>query len=55
VIDVLVKDQPQVLLADDQYPIQALTPGTAHPAFRDRVAPHRQLHPIRTIGTDASG
>ncbi len=24
-------------------------------SIADRVAPHRQIHPIRTIGTDASG
>jgi hypothetical protein len=26
-----------------------------HPAFHDRIAPHRQLHPIRMIGTGLSG
>ncbi len=55
VTGVLVKDQPQVPLAGDQHPVQALAPGAGDPAFRDRVAPYRQLHPFRTIGTDASG
>jgi hypothetical protein len=41
VIDVLAKDQPQVPLAGDQYPVQALTAGAGDPAFRDRVRPRR--------------
>jgi hypothetical protein len=36
----------------DQHLVQALSAGAAHPALRDRVAPHRQLHLIRVIGTD---
>jgi hypothetical protein len=44
-----------VPLVPDQGPVQQLTPAAADPAFHDRVAPHRQLHPIRTIGTDGSG
>jgi hypothetical protein len=55
VIDVLLEDEPQVPLAGDQHPVQAFAAGTAHPAFRDRVAPHHQLHRIRSIGTDVSG
>ena len=45
----------QVVLIDDQQPAGQLpAQGAGHP-FADRVAPHRQLHPIRTIGTGASG
>jgi len=45
----------QMVLIDDQQPVQELpAQGADHP-FADRVAPHRQLHPIRTIGTGASG
>ena len=51
-IGVLAEDQPQVPFAGDQHPVQAFAAGAAYPAFRDRVAPHRQLHPIRMIGTD---
>jgi hypothetical protein len=54
VLDVLTQDQPQVPLAGDQHPVQALTAGAGNPAFGDRVAPHRQLHPVRMIGTAAS-
>jgi hypothetical protein len=52
---VLVQDQLQVPFAGDQHLVQALAAGTGNPAFRDRVAPHRQLHPVRLIGTAASG
>lgn len=34
VVDVLIKDRPQVLLAGDQHPVQALTAGAAHSAAR---------------------
>jgi hypothetical protein len=52
-IGVLTKDQPQVPFVGDQHLVQALSAGAPHPALRDRVAPHRQLHLIRMIGTDA--
>ena len=52
-IGVLAEDQPQVPFADDQHPVQALAAGAAHPALRDRVASHRQRHPVQMIGTDA--
>jgi hypothetical protein len=55
VVGVLAQNESQVPFAGDQQPIQALAAGTADPAFRDRVAPHRQLHPVRMIGTAASG
>jgi hypothetical protein len=45
----------QMLLIDDQQPVEDLpAQGADHP-FADRVAPHRQLRLIRMIGTDASG
>ena len=55
VIDVLAEDQPQVPFAGDQHPVQALAADAGDPPFGNRVAPHRQLHLIRVIGTDASG
>ena len=52
---VLGQDPAQMILIDYQHPVEKLPPqGTYHP-FADRVAPHRQLHPISTIGTSASG
>lgn len=36
-IGILAKDQPQVSLAGDQHPVQALAAGAGDPAFRDRV------------------
>jgi hypothetical protein len=45
----------QVRLAEDQYALQQLAAEGADEAFAGRVAPHRQLHLIRSIGTDASG
>jgi len=39
----------QVVLIDDHHPVQEFpAQGADHP-FADRVASHRQLHPIRTI------
>ena len=40
-IGVLAEDQPQVPLAGDQHPVQALAAGTAYPALRDRIRPRR--------------
>jgi hypothetical protein len=41
VLDVLTQDQPQVPLAGDQHPVQALALGTGNPPLRDRVRPRR--------------
>ncbi|HJY61029.1 MAG TPA: hypothetical protein VJ418_32000 [Streptosporangiaceae bacterium] len=49
------QDGTQVGLPEDQHAVQELTTQGSDEALADRVAPHRQLHPIRTIGTDASG
>ena len=49
------KDGVQVLRAEDQDAVQKLAAQGADQAFADRVAPHRQLHPVRMIGTAASG
>jgi hypothetical protein len=46
---------PEMRLAEDQHVIQALAAQRAHEPLGECVAPHRQLHPIRTIGTGASG
>jgi len=45
----------QVVLADDQHAVEDLAAQRADHPLADGIAPHRQLHPIRTIGTDASG
>jgi hypothetical protein len=41
--------------ADDEHPVSALSADGPYEPFRISVAPHRQLHPIRAIGTVASG
>ena len=41
VIGILARDEPQVPLARDQHPVQALAKGAARPAFRDRVRTRR--------------
>ena len=57
VVEVLVLAQHdhQMPLIQYQGPVQQLTPAAADPAFGYRVTPHRQLHPIRMIGTGLSG
>ncbi len=55
VIDVLAENEPEMPFACYQHPVQALAAGAGDPPLGDRVAPHRQLHPIRMIGTAASG
>jgi hypothetical protein len=45
----------QVMLIADQQPVEELPAQGSDDPLADRVAPHRQLHPIRAIGTDASG
>ena len=41
VIDILIKDQPQVPLAGDQHLVQALAAGAGDPPLGDRVRPRR--------------
>jgi hypothetical protein len=42
-VDVFIKDQPQVPFPSDQHPVQALAPGAGNPALRDRARrPHRR-------------
>jgi hypothetical protein len=49
---VLSQHLSQVLLVEDQQPVEDLpAQGADHP-FANRVVPHRQLRPIRMIGTD---
>jgi hypothetical protein len=50
---VLGQDRPQMPLAENQHPVADFGPGGEHEPFRISVAPHRQLHPIRMIGTGA--
>jgi hypothetical protein len=44
-----------VPFTEDQHPVGDLGPGGEHEPFSMGVAPHRQLHLIRVIGTGASG
>jgi hypothetical protein len=52
---VLGQDSSQMPFAEDQHPVGDLCAGGEHEPFRISVAPHRQLHPIRMIGTGLSG
>ena len=52
---VLAQDPPQMGLVLDECAVQGLAAASADPAFGDRVAPHRQLHPIGMIDTGLSG
>jgi hypothetical protein len=45
----------QMAFPEDQHAVQELPAQGTDEALADRVAPHRQLHLIRVIGTDASG
>jgi hypothetical protein len=49
------QDPAEVGEVPDQGAVQKLAAASADPPLHDRVAPHRQLHLIRSIGTDASG
>ena len=42
-------------LAEDEHPVGYLRAGGEQESFRIGVVPHRQLHLIRSIGTDVSG
>jgi hypothetical protein len=53
--DVLLQDRPQMPRPGEQHPVGDLRPGCTYPAFGISVAPHRQLHLIRSIGTGVSG
>ena len=53
VLQVFGQHLAQVVLIDDQHPVEELPPQGADDPLADRVAPHRQLHPIRMIGTGA--
>jgi len=55
VLLVFGQDGSQVRFAEDEAAVKELAPQGADEALADRVAPHRQLHLIRVIGTDASG
>jgi hypothetical protein len=55
VLQVFGKHLAQVMLIDDQQPVKEFPAQGADNSLADGIAPHRQLHPIRTIGTGASG
>jgi hypothetical protein len=44
-----------VRLIQDEGAVKEFGPASADPAFHDRVGPRRQLHRMKTIGTDACG
>jgi hypothetical protein len=52
---VLAQDPPQMVLIPGEGAVEKLAPAPPDPAFGYRVAPHRQLHPIRMIDTGLSG
>ena len=52
---VLGQHPAQMVLIDDQQPVEQLPAQGADDPFADGVAPHRQLHPVRMIGTGVSG
>jgi len=51
----LTQSVQQVLLVPDQGPVEQFAAAGLHPSLYERVVPHRQLHLIRSIGTDVSG
>lgn len=52
---VLGQDAAEMLLADDQYVVEALAAQRSHEPLRERVGSHRQLHPVQMMGTGVSG
>ena len=52
---VLRQHLAQVVLIDDQQPVEDLAAQGTDDPFADRVGRHRQLHPIQMIGTGVSG
>ena len=57
VVEVLELPQrmQEMTLVPDERAVQELVAAGLYPSFHDRVAPHRQLHPIRMIDTGLSG
>jgi hypothetical protein len=45
----------QMVLTDDQQPVEEFAAQGADHRFADGVGRHRQLHPIQMIGTGVSG
>ena len=52
---VLGQQLTQVMLIDDQQPVEELTAQGADDPFTDRVGPRRQLHPFQMIDTVGCG
>jgi hypothetical protein len=52
---VLGQHGAQVRLPEDRHAVEELSAQSADEALADRVAPHRQLHPIRMTGTEGCG
>jgi hypothetical protein len=55
VLQVFGQRPSQVVLIDDQHPVQELPAQGADDPLADRITPHHQLRLIRTIGTSVSG
>jgi hypothetical protein len=52
---VLAEHQSQVAHIEDQGPVQQFAAEGPDDVLADGIAPHRQLHLIRMMGTVASG
>ena len=52
---ILGQHGPQMRFTENEHAVEELSAQGTDQALADRVAPHRQLHLIRTIGTDVSG
>jgi hypothetical protein len=50
VVFVLPEHSAGVLLVVDQHPVAALDSDASHEAFRERVGPSCQLHPMCRMG-----
>jgi hypothetical protein len=55
VLQVFGQRPSQVVLIDNQHPVQELPAQGADDPLADRITPHHQLRLIRTIGTSVSG
>lgn len=52
---VLGQHPAEMVLVDDQQPVEDLAAKGTDDPFADGVGRHRQLHPIQMIGTGVSG
>jgi hypothetical protein len=52
---VLNEHLAQVVLVDDEGPVEEFAASAAHPSFHDRVGPRRRLHLMTMIGIVVCG